>query len=372
MTVRKKTRRGKPRWVIEISYNDTETGVRTVFRQDACVQTKTAAESEDRRKLVELGKTGRILTARQRRAATEKKNEVAKRECIPFKTACEVYEKTKAATRLKRTTRRGYFVSLNVHLLPRWGELPVNEIGFTHFDRLDADLIGAGLKPASRANIMCAGRSVLRHCMDRGELDDLPRLPRLPKGGEAVLRIPDEPTVDALIAAAPRYLRLPLILAADAGKRAGEIRGARWSDVDLVKGTIVVRETVYFGVRDTPKSGHEREIPLTPRLRAELERAAIAPHHPTDPLAPNSRGRVWGESSLAHAMKRLLMKLELEPFKFHSLRHYFVTQLFKAGVGAPTVRDLAGHRHMQVTARYAHSDEAARRAAIAALGRLGS
>lgn len=79
----------------------------------------------------------------------------------------------------------------------------------------------------------------------------------------------------------------------------------------------------HIGVRDTLKSGHEREIPLTPRLKAELEQAAKVPHHPMDPL--------------------LLAKLESDSHKFHSLRHYFVTQLFKAGVGAPTVRDLAGH-----------------------------
>ena len=132
-----------------------------------------------------------------------------------------------------------------------------------------------------------------------------------------------------------------------------------------------MRETVYFGQRDTPKSGHEREIPLTPRLKGELMEAAKTPHLPTDPLAPNSLGRVWGESSLARG-EGLFSKLEKESHKFHSLRHYFVTSLFKAGVGAPTVRDLAGHRHMQVTARYAHSDEGARRKAIEALGKLAS
>lgn len=42
------------------------------------------------------------------------------------------------------------------------------------------------------------------------------------------------------------------------------------------------------------------------------------------------------------------------------------------GVGAPTVRDLAGHEHMHVTARYALSDDASIRAAIAQLGKLAS
>ena len=200
----------------------------------------------------------------------------------------------------------------------------------------------------------------------------MPRSPKLPKGGEAVIRIPDDGTVDEMIAAAKPYLRRVALLAVDAGLRAGEVRGIRWGDVDLTRGTLHVRQAVYYGQRDTPKSGHEREIPLTPRLKAELTDAAKKPHLPSDPLAPNSLGRVWGESSLAHAVRGLLSKLEKQSHKFHSLRHYFVTSLFNAGAGAPTVRDRAGHRHMQVTARYAHSDEGARRRAIEALGKLAS
>ena len=52
---------------------------------------------------------------------------------------------------------------------------------------------------------------------------------------------------------------------------------------------------------------------------------------------------------------------------FTTLRHFFVTEAFKAGGGAPTVQRLAGHKHMHVTARYAHTDEEATRAVIAAL-----
>lgn len=109
-----------------------------------------------------------------------------------------------------------------------------------------------------------------------------------------------------------------------------------------------------------------------PRLKVALEEAAKKPHKPSDALAPNSLGRIWGESSLAHAVKSLLVSLEKESHRFHDLRHCFVTSLFELGIGAPTVRDLAGHRHMHVTARYAHSDEGSRRDAIEALGRATS
>jgi integrase len=70
-----------------------------------------------------------------------------------------------------------------------------------------------------------------------------------------------------------------------------------------------------------------------------------------------------------HAFQRVLEKLGMPKARVHDLRHSFVTEAFKAGGGAPTVRDLAGHKHMHVTARYAHSDEEAKRAVIDALDR---
>lgn len=371
MTVKKRRRAsGKLRLIIEIPYRHRITGKRERYRQDATVQTVAAAQEEERRLLAELHEKGYLLSARKKREQTAATPQSLK--AIAFGDAHKSFMETKAITRLKFTTRRGYVVSIDTYLLPRWKDLPIAEIGFAQFSALDAELTKQGLKPTSRANIQCAGRSILRHCVDTGQLEDMPRLPRLPKAVERVLRIPDATTINEMLAAAKPHLYLVLLLCIDAGFRAGEVRGVTWGDVDLERWTIVVRETVYHGHRDTPKSGHERQIYLTPRLRAAIESAAKKPHKSTDPLAPNSLGRVWGESSLAHAVKALLSRLEKESHRFHDLRHYFVTSLFKLGIGAPTVRDLAGHRHLQVTARYAHSDSVSRREAIEALGRAAS
>jgi integrase len=95
--------------------------------------------------------------------------------------------------------------------------------------------------------------------------------------------------------------------------------------------------------------------------------AAKRPHRLTDPVAPNVKGTVWGEPSLLHALHGVLTKLGMAKVRVHDLRHHFVTEAFKAGGGAPTVRDLAGHKHMHVTALSAHSDDEAKRAVIAAL-----
>jgi integrase len=50
--------------------------------------------------------------------------------------------------------------------------------------------------------------------------------------------------------------------------------------------------------------------------------------------------------------------------RLHNLRHYFVTRCFRIGAGAPTVQALAGHRHLSVTQRYAHTNEVAKRKVI--------
>jgi integrase len=50
-----------------------------------------------------------------------------------------------------------------------------------------------------------------------------------------------------------------------AGLRIGEMLALRWCDVDLIAGTLRVRQTVYQGVFDTPKTKRSRRVvPLSP------------------------------------------------------------------------------------------------------------
>lgn len=364
MTVRKFLRRGKPRWIVEIPYVHRVSGKRVRFRKDADVQQSAAAHAEERRLLVEFEQLGFIHTVTQKRSFA---SATLATKSLTFQEAYDVFMETKAITKLKFTTRRSYETLAKVYWLPRWGQKRIEDLGFVDFERLDAHLKDAGLKPTSRANIINAGRSVSRCSVDNQHLLAMPRLPRLPKGGEKVSRPPSAEQVDAVMRQAAPHVRIALALCADAGLRAGEVRGLEWQDIYLKDGTLTVRQTVYHGQKDTPKSGHEREVPLSNRLNELLTEAARRPHKLTDPVAPNADGKVWAEGSLLHALQRVLKRLGMPQARVHDLRHFFVTEAFKAGGGAPTVQALAGHRHMQVTARYAHTNEEAKRAVIAAM-----
>jgi integrase len=57
------------------------------------------------------------------------------------------------------------------------------------------------------------------------------------------------------------------------GLRVGELLALRWSDIDLTAKTLRVRQTVYNGVFDTPKTKRSnRVVPLSPLAVEILER----------------------------------------------------------------------------------------------------
>jgi integrase len=369
MTVSKKIRSDKPRWVIEIPYRDRRTRKRVRFRRDAQVQTSQAAHAEERRLIAQLEELGYIPSGPEQQEDVAQPD-VPPPQCqgpITFREAVDLFRTTKAIVKLKRTTRRSYDVSIDSELTPRFAGVPLAEIDFVKVTKLDAELVKAGLEPSSRRNIQVALRSVLRCAVEAGILGVMPRLPKLPRVGQKVVQPPSMEDVDLVLSLAYPAALPALTLAVDAGLRAGEIRGLRWMDVDLDAGMLIVRQTIYDGEVDTPKSGHERMVPLTARLIRVLREVAAKPHAPTDPVAPSSKGTVWGESSLLHAFQRVLVKAKLPQSRLHDLRHYFVTRCFRTGADAPTVQALAGHQHLSVTQRYAHTSEVAKRRVIEGL-----
>jgi site-specific recombinase XerD len=98
-----------------------------------------------------------------------------------------------------------------------------------------------------------------------------------------------------------------------------------------------------------------------------IEEALARPHAPPSAcVSVSTRGEPWAEGSLLHAFSSVLRKAKLPAARMHDLRHFFVTECFRAGAPAPDVQQLAGHLSLKVTQRYAHADEESQRASMAA------
>jgi integrase len=127
-------------------------------------------------------------------------------------------------------------------------------------------------------------------------------------------------------------------------------------------------------VKDELSASSRRNVHIvlrSPTLRDLLELAAKKPHRPSSPVAPTTKGNVWGEWGLRLAFQRAQTRAKLSGFRFHfhDLRHIFVTELFRGGSPAPAVQALAGHADLTTTQRYAHMVKSDLQAAIATLER---
>ncbi|WP_437785346.1 tyrosine-type recombinase/integrase [Sorangium sp. So ce1097] len=361
MTIRRTTRRGKPVLVLDIHWQRKD-GSQGRYRRDAQVQTMAAARAEERRILANIAQYGEAHEPKPELPEEPEPEKLA----ATFGQAVELFRSGKAVTKLKPSTRAGYEEILTTRLLPRFVDRPLDGIGFEEVTKLDAEMVKEGLSASRRRNVQAAIRSVLRAAVDAGLLKEMPKLPDLPKTGRKKLPVLTREQVDRIFEVATPSQTIAFSLAVYAGLRSGEVKALRWSDVDLAQGILVVRLSRSKGELSTPKSGHERVVPLAPQLLAVLQgvkkKAGL--------VSTTRRGQPWAECSLNQALKQAMKKAGIvAPFRFHDLRHFFVTQLFRRGGGAPAVQALAGHLHLSTTQIYAH---VVREDLVATIGLLGA
>ena len=356
--VRRVKRRGKARWVLDIRYRTPE-GVTERYRRDAQVQTRAAANAEAQRLLLRLAEKGTL---------DPDVEEEEEPEAMPtVDDAIEQFELVELPKK-KPSTQHGYRQIVEANIRPWYGPWLIFDIDRPVFLELDTELVATGLSPSTRRNIQVVFRRILGTAVDAGRLEHMPALPSLPRVGRKVTRSMSLEESNALIAASHDVFKLPMLLARDAGLRASEVRGLRWKDVDLNSQVLTVRQAICHGVAAPPKSGHERVVPLTNDLIDVLEVAGEKKAGSSTPVAPSSWGTVWSEAGMRTAFNKARKKAALEEWTFHSLRHFFVSDLFRQGASAPVVRQLAGHRELSTTVRYAHANDDECRAAIAAVG----
>ena len=365
--VRKTTRRGVRVLVIDISFTKSD-GSMGRYRRDAELQTMEGARAEERRRMMAVAKTGSPFEA------TDEAARALVAPALPaeltFAEVVKRYEVEYAPTRLKETTRVAYEGRLRTWILPRIGALPISAVDAKVIRDLDGAFVQGGASDGLRRAILIALRSVLtRFAVETEIITRAPKFPPLPKDGNRIVEVPLPEDFACVVDAAkhPEH-RVAFLLAGHAGLRRGEVRALRCRDVEFEgQGRIVVRFQKYKHDLTKPKSGSDREIPLTGALRQALL-AVGADRRPKDsPVALTTRGKPWGEKGLWLALNTALKRAQLDPCRYHALRHFFVTSLFHGGVSAPVVQKLAGHSNLATTQRYAHIQGADRSEAIAAL-----
>jgi len=176
--------------------------------------------------------------------------------------------------------------------------------------------------------------------------------------------------LDACRTSRNKYLYALVVLALQTGMRRGELFGLTWDRVDFSRGVLII---------DRSKNGRRREVPMTTTAYAVLRELREKANDAEGPVFA-SNGRAWGD--VKHGFTTACIKAGINPkrpsttdprpplraqFRFHDLRHTAASWLVMNGAALQDVRELLGHRDLQMTLRYAHLSPAHLRSAI---GRL--
>jgi integrase len=167
--------------------------------------------------------------------------------------------------------------------------------------------------------------------------------------------IPTPEEVGAIINAAPPRWRPLFVVAAFAGLRASELRGLRWTDVDLNKNELQVRQRAdRFRKIGPPKSrAGSRTVPFGKYVANALKEWKLAcPKGELDLVFPNGSGKV---EYLSNIIKRGLRPTQSKYTGMHVFRHFYASWCISRNLPPKVIQECMGHSSITITFdRYGH------------------
>lgn len=168
---------------------------------------------------------------------------------------------------------------------------------------------------------------------------------KLPKSPTRVL---NEQEFLMLCDCAADHLKPILKCAYFTGMRKSEVLNLKWDDVNIFRGSLIVRETKNYEYRERP-------------INDQLKKLFISLDRESEYVFSYEGKRI---REFKTAFKTALVKSQIPYCRFHDIRHTFATNLVANGVDIVTVQDLLGHKDIQMTRRYSHPTPENKRIAV--------
>lgn len=234
------------------------------------------------------------------------------------------------------------------HLIPRWGKLRLDEITPQAVAKWLGEKSEEGLAPATVEKIrVMFGRSfeLARQWSIPGGDKNPVRGVRGPKVDNGRQRYLSAEEVGRLLEAAGKSLNVqlrPLVaIAVLTGARLGEIRLARWEDIDLGR-----RSWLVPVAKTKP-----RYVPLS---QAAINVIEALPRFEGCPwLVPNPETKK-PFVSIKHAWQKVRRDARLPDLRYHDLRHSAASFMINSGIDLFAVGKVLGHADYKSTMRYSH------------------
>ena len=282
---------------------------------------------------------------------------------------------------VKRTTVVARTGHLNRYVIPRIGQIQLNKLKPQHVAALYADLVNAGRINNTKSSGLSAksvrdiGSTLVKALNDAIKFELLNRNVakgvELPRYEKPDITPYDEAQVRQLLEHANRtgdYFAPIWRLLIVSGMRRGELCGLKWSNVDMVDGTITISETRLNVdgqiIVETPKTRHSRRtVSLDSGTIGELAKfhnlqddakIRLGSWH-SDYVLTDLDGQPVNPERVSRLFKRACANAGLPVPRLHDTRHTAVTLGISSGVPIHVVAGRVGHANVTTTLNtYSH------------------
>jgi integrase len=294
---------------------------------------------------------------------------VARSQSITIKQAAENWLRRVEADGREPSTIRQYRQHKDLHIVPKIGAIKLADLTNKRIEVFRDDLLKDLSRPMAR-KVLTSLKSILKvakvsHLADDVSIGRDTRKRRLDAGRD----FPTADEVRRLVEAAQRRedkgrSHALLLTAIMTGLRASELRGLRWSDVDLKAEHLHVRQRAdRFNRIGPPKSdAGTRIVSLPPELVSALKVWKLAcPKGDENLVFPSSTGHIEHHKNMLVSLGPVMKSAHVvdkqgEPrYGMHALRHFFASWCLnpknRGGRELPVkeVQELLGHGSATLT-----------------------
>lgn len=295
----------------------------------------------------------------------------------PFAVYVQKFIERKRRLRKKENTIKSYMDYVNIHIKPKLGNIPIQEMTLQDIEEFYTEYLGNHtVNSARKVNCVISGafREAIRDGILHENLADYDHLefPKSEKYKRGTAYTEEE--VAALLGSAKEAgepIRAAVILGVCYGLRRSEVCGLRWKDIDFdheiltVCNTVVANGDLLIETEDTKTEKSRRTIDLFPttipylkELKETQEKAGIK----LDKVCVWPNGDAVRPDYITRKTKKLMKQSGLRVIRFHDLRHT-AASLLAPKVSPQQLQHFLGHEDISTTyGTYAHLMDKERKA----------
>ena len=285
----------------------------------------------------------------------------------PFERAAAQYL-IKAAMLLRPSSlkKEAFFL---VRPKKHFGRVACDQINATHIQQLQTAIRNDGRKNTYNNLVLGATARVLRFAKVWQRIrDDVTRLPE--RDNKPVARVLESQEKKRLFEVAknnPNWTTVyaAALIANGTTARGGDLRGLRWSDIDLFEGVMTIPDSkTPAGNRRVPLNsdamyGFRLLVDRATRLGIVRPECYVFPSCENLHIDPARPQKTWRT-----AWRNLTSAAGLKGLRFHDLRHQCITELLEGGAPEAAVLSIAGHVSRKMMEHYSHIRMEAKRKAL--------